>query len=251
MIEVHRQTAVTLPGINHIIEYARSQSEVLTPPTTPGASSIATTIAPVVSRVPIHLPHNQLLPIHHRPLPQITRYYGHGGSKFHSPGESCARIHKPKPRKSPNYPLGHTRNNRKYTAEQVDFICYFHVDKKLNWNEVKEAYGRQFPSEGSRTESGLQGSYYRCNLQVPVTDHNNDLIFRDGVLQVKTLKVREQGGTRVGLLDRYPNRALEYPWVHDEDKRRVWHIGELLLFVVGDLPSYSRVQGNSELTRLV
>lgn len=144
---------------------------------------------------------------------------------MHSSVGSEPRIPR-RPRKSPTYAAGHTRNNRKYTPEQVDFICYHHVDKKKNWAEVREAYRRYFPSEANRTASGLQGSYYRLNLQVPVTDHNGNLIFNDdGSLQVKTAKVRDQAGNRIGLLNRYPNRAIEYDWVDEQDKRRIWHIG--------------------------
>lgn len=129
-------------------------------------------------------------------------------------------------RKRPTYAAGQTRNNRKYMSEQIDFICYHHVDKKKSWTEVRKAYRLYFRSESNRTVSGLQGSYYRRNLQVPVTDHDNNLLFNDdGSLRVKTFKVRDQAGNRIGLLNRYPDRAIEYDWVDEQDKLRILPIG--------------------------
>lgn len=224
MAEVPQQLAVTLPGFDQLCRVVDGGSGALTPPATPGASSIATT-APAGPHSQIHT-HRHHLPIRHAPPPQLHQFHGQHSPRLHPSRDAGSRIQR-RQRRPASYPAGHTRNNRKYTAEQVDFICYFHVDQKLNWNEVTRKYKEQFRSEESRTPSGLQGSYYRGNLQLPVTDHNNDLVFlEDGTLQVKTVKVRDQAGNKIGLLDRYPNRAIEYPWVYEEDKRRIWHLGE-------------------------
>lgn len=238
MAELHQPLAVTLPGFDQLRRVADGGSGALTPPATPGAPSIATTTAPVGPRAPVH-PYRHRLPIRHAPPPHLHQFHGHNGPRLHPPRDAGSRIQK-RPRRPASYPAGHTRNNRKYTAEQVDFICYFHVDQKLNWNDVTQRYKAQFRSEESRTPSGLQGSYYRGNLQLPVTDNNNDLMFHeDGSLQVKTVKVRDQAGNKIGLLDRYPNRAIEYPWVYEEDKRRIWHLGESFLCVCWELCFYS------------
>lgn len=212
---------VTLPGFDHIARVADSAAATITPPGTPSASSVASSAVPLV---PAHHQRAQL-PYRLAPPHQIYRH-SHDMPRQPSPGDAGYRVQK-KLRKSPTYPPGHTRNNRKYTAEQVDFINYLHVDKKLNWSEVVPAYVRQFPEEGSRTTSGLQGSYYRGNLQVPVTDQYGDLVFsEDGTLQVRQCKVRDQHGNKIGLLDRYPYRAVNYRWLDPEDRRRIWGRGE-------------------------
>ncbi|CAI4217986.1 unnamed protein product [Parascedosporium putredinis] len=68
-------------------------------------------------------------------------------------------------------------------------------------------------------------SFYRENLAIPVTDPNGDLMFdENGEQIVQVSKVRDQP-KKIGLLDRYPDRALDYTWVEFKDKQRVWHRG--------------------------
>lgn len=204
-------------------------SGALTPPATPSPFNQATATAPVAPRLPLYVPQHQL-PYRPAPRPSPHPIHGQESPNLGLPVGSEARIPR-RPRRQPTYAEGHTRNNRKYTREQVDFICYHHVDKKKPWDEVRDAYTSHFTAEANRTMSGLQGSFYRQNLVIPVTDHNDDLIFdEDGTLQVKTFKVRDQSGCRIGLLNRYPDRAIEYDWVDEQDKRRIWHIGECFTF---------------------
>jgi hypothetical protein len=132
-----------------------------------------------------------------------------------------------KTRKPPTNPTGLPRTNRKYTQEQIDFVLYLRVDRKMTWHDVTPAYIRQFPQEAGRTTPGLQGSFYRENLAIPVIDVNGDLVFdENGEQVVQVSKVREQP-KKIGLLDRYPERAIDYPWVDYKDKSRVWNRGKL------------------------
>ncbi|SPO01069.1 uncharacterized protein DNG_03816 [Cephalotrichum gorgonifer] len=227
--EVNRTVGVTLPGFNDIARLADSLSATPTPAIITGTANTTAPIAPVASwAAPDHYQRTQL-PTSTRQHPSRPHHHlqsaQHGPRLHHSLSDHQLRIQK-KQRKPPSYPPGHTRNNKKYTTEQVDFTLYFRVDKKLSWQEVIPAYERQFPSEGSnRTRPGLQGCLYRENLSIPVLDENGDLTFtEEGNMKVRMLKVREQKD-KIGLLDRYPNRAIDYSWVSEEDKRKIWHRG--------------------------
>ncbi|GJC91067.1 hypothetical protein ColLi_13905 [Colletotrichum liriopes] len=134
-------------------------------------------------------------------------------------GPSRART----PRKSPTG----ARCNVKYTNEQIDFIDYYRVDHQLSWKEVEVKYAAVFPGDAAnghkRGPQGLQGVYYRKNKQIPATDDNNLLLF-DNNNNLKTMEnvVREQNKMHnlIGLLQMHPERAINYPWVTKEHKRR-------------------------------
>ncbi|PKS10306.1 hypothetical protein jhhlp_002057 [Lomentospora prolificans] len=205
--------SVTLPGFDDIVRLAGG----LSPHTTP---SSATTIKAPSSAAPwtnwAPLPH-QRPQLPHPPLPLSPQRQ----MAPHADAFGCQK----KQRKPPTNPTGLPRTNRKYTQEQIDFVLYLRVDRKMNWSEVIPAYMNQFPEEVGRTTPGLQGSFYRENLAIPVTDANGDLMFdENGEQIVQVSKVRDQP-KKIGLLDRYPDRAIDYPWVEYKDKHRVWHRG--------------------------
>jgi hypothetical protein len=119
-------------------------------------------------------------------------------------------------------------SNTKYTQEQVDYIMYLNADKELEWGDTVSMYMEKF-GHIERGLSGCQAVYYRANKTIPMTDANGLLVFNkwDDVAR-QECKVREQQqtqGKKLGLLDTYPERAIEYDWVEPSDKARVWDIG--------------------------
>jgi hypothetical protein len=115
--------------------------------------------------------------------------------------------------------------NLKYRNEQLDFILYWNGDKLLAWKDVVAKFRETFPAEQIRGIQGLQGVFYRQNKGIPMTDENGELVFDDNDnVRTVEVKVREQNH-KIGLLDRYPERAIMYRWVEEEDKRRVWTVG--------------------------
>jgi len=121
--------------------------------------------------------------------------------------------------------------NVKYADEQLDYILYWGVDKKVQWKELERMYAIHFRNDKDRgikrTVQGLQGAYYRSNGWIPKSDEHGNLVFdeNDEVVTCGVLKVRDQS-CKIGLLGRYPERAIEYDWVEPEDKKKVWTIGK-------------------------
>lgn len=208
-------SGVTLPGFDDI---ARLAGGLLPPP--PVSPTSITKVSSPAAPAPWSNWHGSYHHRPHLPPPPLSL----------SPRRQVAPLAdvlpcQKKQRKPPTNPTGLPRTNRKYTQEQIDFVLYLRVDRKMNWTEVIPAYMRQFPSEVGRTTPGLQGSFYRENLAIPVTDPNGDLMFdENGEQIVQVSKVRDQP-KKIGLLDRYPDRALDYTWVEFKDKQRVWHRG--------------------------
>ncbi len=122
---------------------------------------------------------------------------------------------------------GTPRSNKKYTTEQTDWISYHKYDKNLPWDKVNAMYRQTFPEDVGRGNSGLQAVYYRLNLSMPLLDPAGNLVPSEDdpdEFATQELKLRRQG-TKIGLLYRYPDRAVSYDWVDDEDKSKVWELG--------------------------
>ncbi len=101
----------------------------------------------------------------------------------------------------------------------------------MQWKELENMYARQFAVDTGRgirrTVQGLQGAYYRSNGCIPKSDEHGNIIF-DNNDEVVTLGPPSRcvtSPTRLALLGRYPERAIEYSWVLPEDKGKVWDLG--------------------------
>ncbi|QUC19422.1 uncharacterized protein UV8b_03663 [Ustilaginoidea virens] len=126
-------------------------------------------------------------------------------------------------------PEGENRHiNQKYTTEEGDFIIYAWHDKKLKWQRIRQDFATMFGRTPERTVQGLQAWYYRMNQRIPLWDRDGWLIFEnDDDLEPKhiSIKCRERDSQDkpmepLGLAQRYPERAIHYPWVDAELKRK-------------------------------
>ena len=124
--------------------------------------------------------------------------------------------------------------NKKYTTEEGDFIIYAWHDKKQKWQSIKRDFGRIFGTKPERTIQGLQAWYYRMNQRIPVWDQDGWLIFNDEEdiePRYISIKCRERDAVHksepLGLAQRYPERAMHYPWVDPEVKRQARDWGKL------------------------
>lgn len=152
------------------------------------------------------------------------------------PNETDPRPLRQRPRRSP--PTRGSRCNIKYTIEQKDFIDYWRIDRQdreTPWDDVVREFNRQFKGP-HRRNGGLQSAYYRENKKIPVTDRDGMLVF-DAAGEIKTIEVpvREAKGKlhsikAIGLLATHPERAIRYPWVSSEHKRKIWRIGRFFFF---------------------
>ncbi|KFG83117.1 hypothetical protein MANI_117128 [Metarhizium anisopliae] len=126
-------------------------------------------------------------------------------------------------------PDGENRHiNQKYTTEEGDFIIYAWHDKKLKWQRIKQDFAAMFGRTPERTVQGLQAWYYRMNQRIPLWDQDGWLIFdSEDDLEPKhiSIKCRERDSQDkpmepLGLAQRYPERAIHYPWVDPDLKRK-------------------------------
>ncbi|KAF5250824.1 hypothetical protein FANTH_4015 [Fusarium anthophilum] len=140
----------------------------------------------------------------------------------------------PSPQAQPNThcypsppPEGEGRHiNQKYTTEEGDYIIHAWLDKKMEWQRIKQEFAARFGTTPERTISGLQAWYYRMNQRIPVWDEEGWLCFNnedDLEPQHVSIKVREQGSQDkptdlLGIAQRYPERAIHYSWIDAETK---------------------------------
>lgn len=126
-------------------------------------------------------------------------------------------------------------NNKRYTVEQMDYIRYLKHDIGIDWKAVEIKFGEAFPwEEKARPTQGVQGVYYRQNDFVPALDlATNAIIYLpNGHMKGIKKKVREQtkeaDKTIYGLVNLWPEVALTYEWVRDEDRKKAAKMGECL-----------------------
>ena len=119
--------------------------------------------------------------------------------------------------------------NQNYTVEEGDYIIYGWHEKKLGWTQIEREFADIFGLDPKRTTAGLQAWYYRINQKVPVWDPEGWLIFdgeEDLGPRTIAIKCRDCKNRPLGLTERYPERAIQYPWVHEELKVKARDWGE-------------------------
>ncbi|KAF7563787.1 hypothetical protein G7046_g328 [Stylonectria norvegica] len=126
-------------------------------------------------------------------------------------------------------PEGENRHiNQKYTTEEGDFIIYAWHDRKMKWQRIKQEFATMFGRTPERTVQGLQAWYYRMNQRIPIWDEDGWLCFdNEDDLEPRQIgiKCRERDSQDkpmepLGLAQRYPERAINYPWVDPELKHK-------------------------------
>lgn len=173
-------------------------------------------------------------PMHHARRPQYhgysTMFNHHQPSYF---GESLFHMNNGFDEYSTSSPDAEDRHiNQKYTTEEGDFIIYACHDKGDKWVTIQKAFAERFGTTPKRSVQGLQAWYYRMNLRIPVWDDDGRLIFDDEDAfepKLVSIKCRERDGhgknkEPLGLVQRYPERAIHYSWVepHMKEQARDW-----------------------------
>ncbi|GAO13248.1 hypothetical protein UVI_02025950 [Ustilaginoidea virens] len=182
--------------------------------------------------LPRPLNHPQTPPLSTSGSPRLEIEDGYAQDSYASYHTSDAYVHGAPPLldgyPSPP-PEGENRHiNQKYTTEEGDFIIYAWHDKKLKWQRIRQDFATMFGRTPERTVQGLQAWYYRMNQRIPLWDRDGWLIFEnDDDLEPKhiSIKCRERDSQDkpmepLGLAQRYPERAIHYPWVDAELKRK-------------------------------
>ncbi|KAI0603055.1 hypothetical protein F4775DRAFT_10444 [Biscogniauxia sp. FL1348] len=116
--------------------------------------------------------------------------------------------------------------NIKYSQEEKDFLRYCNKELKYSWKEITQIFGAKFPMAEEfrrRKVQGVQGVNYRDNKHIPdIVPRRNQLVFLpNGHVAATSKKVGQQGNDKrkFGLVYLYPERAMKYPWVREEDRR--------------------------------
>lgn len=128
-------------------------------------------------------------------------------------------------------------NNQRYAQEEKHFIRYLKIDCGRPWEDIEYTFQHVFPADDMkrRRTQGVQGIYYRENKGLPKLDpRTNSIVYMpNGHMEIKELKCREQKAEETlfmesagalkafGLLNLFPEAALTYGWVREEDKRRI------------------------------
>jgi hypothetical protein len=145
-------------------------------------------------------------------------------------------------RRKPQKQEGEGHCNIKYSDEQHHFLIYCHDDLNMTWDQIKDAYSKQFPGGPKRDVAGVQSIHYRINAECPVRTEDNLLVFGgqevDGDGHNKTdahgkvpkfnqydnmvFKALIRTTGKVSLIDRYAEQVAEYnwPWIKPEDMQR-------------------------------
>ncbi|KAH6670165.1 hypothetical protein B0J14DRAFT_486530 [Halenospora varia] len=126
--------------------------------------------------------------------------------------------HKPKHSKQP------------YTQEQVDWIRYKRDDCRWTWPSIRQKFPLYFTGVRGTVQC-FSSRYYRDN-RVPKVDGNWNLVTGEDGRPIYNLeRVRERdtpdGRARdvpYRLVDKHPQRALEYSWVSEEHKHEAQRI---------------------------
>jgi hypothetical protein len=156
-------------------------------------------------------------------------------------------------------------SNHKYEMANNDWILYMRTNRGLQWNEVQYRYNlirlhlerynvrsrdiregrivksagrsrhmpRRSKAEPERSSSGLQASYYRLRLAVPVIDKDGNLEFdpRTGEQLYTDCRVRRDNEKKVDLINMFPERVVfyKYDFVSAEDMAKARMLGEFRL----------------------
>ncbi|PNY25545.1 Uncharacterized protein TCAP_04515 [Tolypocladium capitatum] len=168
-------------------------------------------------------------PILRRPLPHLHGYASHDGYAAYHMSDPFMHAQSGLDCYPSPPPDGENRHiNQKYTTEEGDFIIYAWHDKKLKWQRIKQDFAAMFGRTPERTVQGLQAWYYRMNQRIPLWDQDGWLVFdNEDDMEPKhiSIKCRERDSQDkpmepLGLAQRYPERAIHYPWVEPDLKRK-------------------------------
>ncbi|KAF4963249.1 hypothetical protein FSARC_8717 [Fusarium sarcochroum] len=148
-------------------------------------------------------------------------YYGYAAS---SPSLQGLPVMDCYPSPPPESEIRHI--NQKYTTEEGDFIIYACHDQKMKWQRIKQEFATRFGRIPERTVQGLQAWYYRMNMRIPIWDQDGWLCFdNEDDLEPRYVGVKcrdrdsqDKPAEPLGLAQRYPERAVNYPWVDPETK---------------------------------
>jgi len=123
--------------------------------------------------------------------------------------------------------------NKRYTLEEVDFLQYHKIDRKVAWKECLELYGKRFVGSTPReSDDCLNSRWYREQFYPDLDEEDNLILGLNG--RPRMLKLYNRGlCTRWGkqlerlgylsFLRSHPRRALERDWVLPEDKVVAWN----------------------------
>ncbi|KAI1634112.1 hypothetical protein F4809DRAFT_541783 [Biscogniauxia mediterranea] len=170
---------------------------------------------------PLHIPVDFANQLHEseQKWPSQTFDYCHQSPQQPSPPEE-----KPKKKRAGSKEPPHC--NIKYSQEERDFLRYYNKDLKYSWKEITHFFGARFPMAEEfrrRRVQGVQGVSYRDNQHIPdIVPRRNQLVFLpNGHVATTSKKVRKQGNDRrrFGLVYLYPERAMKYDWVREEDRQ--------------------------------
>jgi hypothetical protein len=114
--------------------------------------------------------------------------------------------------------------NKPYNPAQVDWIRYSKVDLGLSYKAMGEQFAKMWPGE-SKTEHCFSARFYRDNYvprvgadgRVERDDKGEPIMEPAKMRDTKTAAGKERC-VPYSLVERYPWRALEYPWVSRKSK---------------------------------
>ena len=86
-----------------------------------------------------------------------------------------------------------------YSEEEALFIWYHRVDLGLDWQDITNAYKRQFPERPREGPGGIQCKYYRCCAE------NN----------IPKVRERDKSASAVEEYGMKARTGLHYPWMRD------------------------------------
>lgn len=114
--------------------------------------------------------------------------------------------------------------NKPYNPAQVDWIRYSKVDLGLSYKAMGKRFAMLWPGE-SKTEHCFSARFYRDNY-VPrigadgqvVRDDKGEAIMEPAKMRDHKTAAGKERCVPYSLVERYPWRALEYPWVSRKSK---------------------------------
>jgi len=124
---------------------------------------------------------------------------------------------------SPGAPKG-PYCNKAYLREQVDWIRYMKEDCHVCYNAMCAEFDKLWPAE-RKTAQCFSARLYRDNKiprldaqRRPMFDENGKLLLDDAKVRGRATIEGRVKGVPFTLVDKYPWRAVEYPWVSEEHK---------------------------------
>lgn len=139
----------------------------------------------------------------------------------------------------PNPQIDQTSQNKRskkqqHGKEESHFIRYLKIDRCLDWETIESEVKAQFEW---RSISGIQSIYYRDNASLPALEVTTNRLkyLPNGHTQPekvgrKNINNLNKSGVRLyGLLNLFPEDALNYSWVLDEHRGYTQGLGKYRL----------------------